>query len=400
MDDRRRLFLSKLKKENITSNGRYIDVNKPEMFDLTVDDILFLRAYHKDPRIAYNVIIQREVSKVQRNSQTVHRDATKPKSQPASKNVKVSRDPRYNDGKHRTKNPIVVLGKRVLIFGVIVCIGVGSMTLFLDYDKDKEDPVKGAYVTMTEGWEYESGNSYMDSPTVPSEEEDDLDYIRQVERAEFIRILCDIFQVDYQTTYTKLVEMTDNFTDDEYLAGRHPLVSCKGMSIDADSEEEFLVYAVRVIAQDPGRVDLTQAEVCVNNGYESGTDYNAMIAKWAGVLDVDPALVYGIMKAETGFSSELFIEGNNPGGLKDGSGFWIFDNKEAGIIELMMEIIKYQYNGANTIEEMARIHCPINDPDDTQGLNRNWVRNVTSGYEEGREIFERMGFYKNNGLSY
>ena len=174
------------------------------------------------------------------------------------------------------------------------------------------------------------------------------------------------------------------------------------MQIDADSEEEFLVYAVRVIAQAPSRVGLTEDEVCIDNGYDSGTDYVAMIAKWSEVLNVDPALVYGIVQAETGWSSDLFVNGNNPGGLKDGEsyGFWIFKNKEAGLLELMMEIVKYQYKGAITIEQMAQIHCPVDDPNDTEGLNRNWVKNVTNGYKEGREIFEQMGFYKNNGLSY
>ena len=266
------------------------------------------------------------------------------------------------------------------------------------------DGADGLKTGFTDNAGYTSGSDYMDSPTAPSTTEvEDEEYVHQVERAEFIKILCNVFQVDYQTTYSKLVEMTDDFSDPEYLAGRHPLVSCKGMSIDADSEEEFLVYAVRVIAQDPGRVDLTRSDVCMDNGYDSGTNYVEMIAKWARVLDVDPALVYGIMRAETGFQSKLFINGNNPGGLKDGSsssGFWIFPNKEAGIIELMMEIIKYQYKGANTIEEMAKIHCPIDDPEDTQGLNKNWVRNVTNGYETGREIFEEMGYYESNGLSY
>ena len=254
---------------------------------------------------------------------------------------------------------------------------------------------------MTDSPDYTLDSNYMDSPTVPDEVHDE-DYVHQVERAEFIRLLCQVFQVDYQETYSKLVEMTDDFSSGDYLEGKHPLVSCKGMPIDADSEEEFLVYAVRVIAQDPGRVGLTKEEISINNGYDSGTNYVDLIAKWCQVLGEDPALVYGIMNAETGFSSELFIDSHNPGGLKDGTGngFWVFPNKEAGIIELIMEIQKYRYKGADTIEEMARIHCPTNDPEDVNGLNRNWVRNVTSGYEQGREIFEEMGYYKNNGLSH
>ena len=147
-------------------------------------------------------------------------------------------------------------------------------------------------------------------------------------------------------------------------------------------------------------LDLSRNQVNINNGYKSSTNYREIIAKWSAILDVDPALVYGIITAETGWNSEMFMEDNNPAGLKNGSGFWKFHNKEEGIIELMMEIVKYRYKGASTIEEISRIHCPINDPDDVNGLNRNWVSNVTAGYEQGREIFESMGFYKNNGLSY
>ena len=398
MDETRKERLKRINPNNINPNGRYICRDREgtvvDMTTLSVEDIRFLRWYHNDPNIAFNVQVPTTNRRPSANVET---------NKPVNRQVRVSRDQKYNKPKYRLKEPIRVVGKYVIIFGLVVCIGVASLTAILSPNKGGDTSPGGAYVTMTDNPGYTSGSDYMNSPTVPSTPEvEDEEYVHQVERAEFIKILCNVFQVDYQTTYSKLVEMTDDFSDPEYLAGRHPLVSCKGMSIDADSEEEFLVYAVRVIAQDPGRVDLSSSEVCIDNGYDSGTNYVEMIAKWAKVLDVDPALVYGIMRAETGFSSELFMESHNPGGLKDGTGngFWVFPNKEAGIIELMMEIVKYQYKGANTIEEMAKIHCPVNDPEDKNGLNKNWVRNVTNGYEEGREIFEQMGYYESNGLSY
>ena len=398
MDETRKERLKRINPNNINPNGRYIRRDREgtvvDMTTLSVEDIRFLRWYHNNPNIAFNVQVPTTNRRPSANVET---------NKPVNRQVRVSRDQKYNKPKYRLKEPIRVVGKYVIIFGLVVCIGVASLSAILSPNKGGDTSPGGAYVTMTDNPGYTSGSDYMNSPTAPSTPEvEDEEYVHQVERAEFIKILCNVFQVDYQTTYSKLVEMTDDFSDPEYLAGRHPLVSCKGMSIDADSEEEFLVYAVRVIAQDPGRVDLSSSEVCIDNGYDSGTNYVEMIAKWAKVLDVDPALVYGIMRAETGFSSELFMESHNPGGLKDGTGngFWVFPNKEAGIIELMMEIVKYQYKGANTIEEMAKIHCPVNDPEDTEGLNRNWVRNVTNGYEEGREIFEQMGYYESNGLSY
>lgn len=397
MDETRKEQLKRLNPKYIQSNGRYIVRDREgtvvNMTSLSVEDIRFLRWYHQNPDIAYNVVVPDRNKQPSANVRT---------SKPVSKPVTLSREQKYNKPKYRLKEPILVVGKYVVLFGIVVCLSVSAFKIFFKPSEPVQPP-SGAYVTMTEIPEYTSGTGYMESPTTPTTPEiEDEEYAQQIKRAEYIKILCQIFQVDYQTTYTKLVEMTDDFSSDEYLAGRHPLVSCKGMEVDADSEEEFLVYAIRVIAQDPGRVQLTEEEVCINNGYDSGNDYVEMIAKWADILHVDPALVYGIMKAETGFTSPLFMESHNPGGLKDGSGrgFWVFPNKEAGIIELMMEIIKYQYRGAITIEEMAKIHCPVNDPDDVNGLNKNWVRNVTAGYQEGREIFEELGFYKNNGLSY
>ncbi len=397
MEEKRKEQLRRLNPDKIRPNGTVWVQNREGQLvtaTLSVEDIRFLRWHHKNPNIAYQVEVPSVKKRPSANVETI---------EPEGPKVRVSRDQEYTKPKYKLKEPIKKVGRNILIYGMVVCIAVGSMAILLKPDTKEPSP-SGAYVTMTDNPGYTSGTGYMDSPTLPSEPEvEDEEYVKQVERAEYIKILCNIFQVDYQTTYSKLVEMTDDFSDPEYLAGRHPLVSCKGMSIDADSEEEFLVYAVRVIAQDPGRVDLSSDEVCINNGYDSGTDYVKMIAKWAGILDVDPALVYGIMHAETGWTSDLFVNGNNPGGLKDGStgsGFWIFPNKEAGIIELMMEIVKYQYKGAITIEQMAQIHCPVNDPNDKDGLNRHWVENVMYGYEKGRAVFEEMGFYKNNGLSY
>ena len=394
MNEKRKEELRRLKTSNIQPNGTYMVIDKNgsvvSVTKLTIDDIRYLRWYHRDQEIASKVVVP-----VNTNKQPSANVQTK---KPTKKKFVVTRDQKYNKGGYKFQDTMDFVGKVIFIFGLVVVVAVSSFTNILKPSTPEPEP-SGAYISS--GVIDEDDDKHMDIPTDPDVDiEIDVDYQQQVGRAEFIRILCQIFQVDYQTTYSKLVEMTDDFTDPEYLAGRHPLVSCKGMQIDADCEEEFLVYAVRVIAQDPNRVDLTKDEVCINDGYTSGDNYKEIIAKWASILDVDPALVYGIIQAETGWNSKLFIQDNNPAGLKDGGKFWVFKNKEAGIIELMLEIVKYRYMGATTIEEIAAIHCPLDDPEDVNGLNKNWIGNVTAGYEQGREIFEAMGFYKNNGLSY
>ena len=396
MEEKRKEYLRKLQISKIQPNGSYMITDKNgnivSMGRLSVEEVRYLRCYYRNPEIANEVVVPVNTKKQpSANVQT---------KKPTKKKYVVTRDQKYNKGEYKFQDTMEFVGKVVFIFGLVVVVALSCFTDILKPPPAELEP-SGAYISNGELGELEDDDKHMNLPTNPDlEVEIDFDYAKSIERAEFIRILCQIFQVDYQTTYSKLVEMTDDFTDLEYLAGRHPLVSCKGMQIDADCEEEFLVYAVRVIAQDPNRVDLTKDEVCINDGYTSGNNYKEIIAKWSGILDVDPALVYGIIQAETGWNSKLFVQYNNPAGLKDGGKFWVFKNKEAGIIELMLEIVKYRYLGANTIEEIAAIHCPLDDPEDVNGLNKNWVRNVTNGYEQGRKIFEEMGFYKNNGLSY
>ena len=396
MDDSRKERLKRVNINKIRPDGTYWTQNREGQFVtvlLRPEDIRFLRWYHNNPNIAYQVQLPVVNRRPSANVNT---------QKPVGKQVRVSRDQKYTKPKYRLKEPIRIAGKFIVIFGLVVCVATGSLLI-----KSNNEPTPtsgGAYVSMfDDSTTTTSNNGYKEIPTlkwdVDTNEEEET---YEIERDEFIRLLCDVYQVDYNLTYSKLVEITDNFCDSEYLAGRNNFVTCKGMEIDADSEEEFLVYAVRIIAQDPNRVGLKSSEVSIDNGYDSGTDYVQMIAKWSKILGVDPALVYAIMRAETGFDSELLNESNNPAGLKDGTGngFWVFPNKEAGLLELMMEIIKYHNMGAYTIEEIAAIHCPIDDPEDTYGLNHNWIGNVTSCYESGKEIFEEMGYYESNGLSY
>ena len=79
---------------------------------------------------------------------------------------------------------------------------------------------------------------------------------------------------------------------------------------------------------------------------------------------------------------------NNPAGIKTNSGsWWHFDNKEEGIIELMLEILKYQREGAYTIEEISEIHCPLSDPGDVNNINQHWVSNVKDAYNEAQALY-------------
>lgn len=81
------------------------------------------------------------------------------------------------------------------------------------------------------------------------------------------------------------------------------------------------------------------------------------------------------------------MNSNNPAGLRLNGDWWRFSTKEEGLIELALEILKYNRKGAYTIEEIGMIHAPVEDS------NENWVPSVTNIYNSisnNSEILEKL----------
>lgn len=79
----------------------------------------------------------------------------------------------------------------------------------------------------------------------------------------------------------------------------------------------------------------------------------------ANTYEIDYDMLYAIAKLETGnFTSDLFINNNNPGGLR-GSDWLSFNSKQEGIME-MARLLKRNYinQGLDTIDEIATKYCP------------------------------------------
>jgi hypothetical protein len=200
--------------------------------------------------------------------------------------------------------------------------------------------------------------------------------------------------------------LTDNFQDPGYLY-EYTLenVSCKGSGqLRCQSDEELISYSMRVFDQDPGRFGLTESQLSrkVNDYSRPKTmeDYKQIIFDLCKVHNADPALIYAIVRQETGFSSDYFMNYNNQGGIFFDGQIATFDTLEAGILELIHEVDKYERMGATTIEEIRDIHCPLNDKNDKQGLNYYWAPNVTQFYQEIKPEFGRMEieYQVNHGL--
>lgn len=101
----------------------------------------------------------------------------------------------------------------------------------------------------------------------------------------------------------------------------------------------------------------------------------------------DPFLAAAITMQETGGTSNLLVNYNNPGGLMDPKYNWqkaqTFNSLSQGIDAMIKNLSGYEskYN-ARTIEEIGAVYCPVGAKNDPNNLNKFWVTNVTKFYTQ------------------
>lgn len=112
----------------------------------------------------------------------------------------------------------------------------------------------------------------------------------------------------------------------------------------------------------PGKV--TTELIIVNIDYQPFeiNTYDDMIEYWCMVYEVDSNLATAIARLETGhYTSEVFTECNNFGGMIGSKGFMEFRNSMEGC-EAFVGMLKYGYidQGLDTPEKMQPKYCPVN----------------------------------------
>lgn len=367
--------IRQLDPSKITKNGYYFDVDGTNMFLLTDEEILAMRAYYKDSLIASSRVMK----------------------QRKNKNYKVTKNQIYSDGKHtarKTSKKSPCGYKFVVVSGLIVAVTIYSVSLLASafntpvieeqtYQLQEEVRLEPITLSNMELADEAVRSIPLNTNLVGSSPEQVLNenvvlvssiMDENKERREWVQKYCDIYQVDFDITYNRLVEITNNFTDSEYLNGHILGVTCKGVEVFASSEEELILYYVRCVKQKPLSLGISTDNLYVHNDYVSTDDYATMIGYYNNLVGADPVLSYAITQAETSWNSELFRDSNNPAGLRINGNWWRFDTKEEGFIELALEILKFNRMGAYTIEEIGAIHAPVEDN------NENWIPNVTDAY--------------------
>ena len=351
----------------VNSDGRYFNPNTMSMFNLTLEEIYYLRKYYNDdmdnPKIAKNVRIIVKTNRTPVNN--------------SNSNYRLTREQKYNNGLYKLKKQIKRELTAFLVIGGIVVSLVGALNYFTEKSDNYIDTFEEPIFVI------ESNELKRDV----------ILNVDDVNRKELIKKICDIYQVNYDVVYKVIEKITENFSSIGYLEGKIDGVSCKGEDVVAKTDEELFIYIIRVIKQDPSRWSIDTSNLYINNGYDSGDDYCNQIEYVSNVLGVDKHLMYAIVQSECGFDSQVFNELNNPGGIKNNDGnWWKFDTKEEGFLELGMEILKYyRWIGEpssrldeETISKIRDIHAPLSDG------NIYWLSNVLSVLEYAQANSEEL----------
>lgn len=127
----------------------------------------------------------------------------------------------------------------------------------------------------------------------------------------------------------------------------------------------------------------SKEETCV---FDSISCKIAEKGKELGLNEEQILISIAISKWETGnYTSSLFKNNNNVGGMYCNGSFIKYDSLDAGIHAFVSNLKNNYFDiGLTTIETIGSKYCPIGAKNDPTGLNKNWVPGVTQKLNELR----------------
>ena len=375
--------ITKLNIKYVDDNGFYSDYDKGVFLRLNDKEIIELRRYHNNRLIAKNrARVKNTKFKVDIYNKNLVRRRARLKRNKRKRRI-IKRWIRRNGTTLIISVTIGVVLTAGLIFNGKGLIRKGSTNIGLETSTSDDKKVKTSFPSNSKGTHLTFKGDVVNSEGTLIASEDEVVNDEEQEIKEIIRKYCDIYNVNYDIVYDLLVNMTDNFSSDDFYEGRIDGIRCKGADVEADSNEELLIYAIRHIKQLPEDFGLTKEDLYVDSNFVDSKDYFAEIKYYSRVFGLDECLVAAIVQSETGFDSDLFNNINNPAGLRASKDeWWAFDNKAQGFIELCLEIRKYYskigYSHFEVNDDIIALigdeHAPKEDN------NIYWLGNVISNY--------------------
>ena len=197
-------------------------------------------------------------------------------------------------------------------------------------------------------------------------------------KEDIIKFYSNIYSLDYEMVYNKILLLTDNFRNDYYHKTIMDSTTLKDRSIDITSMEMGLMLLIRDMYFNTYKFDFNKS-INTNIEYIVDLTEEQIIGKTCDLIGISPELTYGICSLESGhFTSRRWLEENNPSGLIF-NGKWVkMPSSYAGILEQSLESWKYTYDNKHTLREIAEVHL-TGTPDETS----NWENIVEEFMEKG-----------------
>lgn len=227
---------------------------------------------------------------------------------------------------------------------------------------------------------------------------------------EYIYKYCEIYNIKYNLAYEIASNQTNNFKSNSFIYNNN----IDGTRVYKDSRkfkslELGVLSYIRHLSQIPEDFGYSKLNIYKENNYTDSKNYEETIKYYSDLIGISKELILAIVYSESGVNLDGpgFVNRNNPGNLIGNTeyGFREFDNKEQGIIELILTI-KYKYfvdmNLENsdmllTIKSIQKYFCPEDDPKvkKSENINKYWLENVTNLYLR----LENDYYYYSNNLN-
>ena len=210
--------IRRLDPNKINARGYYADLSSTSMFLLTDEEIREARRFFRRPDLAKD----RKISKQTYQSYKCQR--TSPKS---PSRIRIP----------KKLVPVALIGGTVIAISVGFVGNLKSSHEYLDPTMNVQaalkseivtvDPEEPITVVLEPTSSLDEVSELVTNPTTPSiptssvleeKEEESI----EAKRERWVHHFCDIYQVDFDIVYQKLVEVTNNFTNDDYLHGHIP----------------------------------------------------------------------------------------------------------------------------------------------------------------------------------
>lgn len=220
---------------------------------------------------------------------------------------------------------------------------------------------------------------FLENSDVEEEEEETEEEIAariEEERIEEIKNIiyfyADVYSLDQQIIYEIISDETNSFTSEDFYNLIINDMIVKNRNYTAYTVEELFIITIRDIYYNSSDYGYIFSEIYTGIEYITDLSETEQIGVLSDIFNIDKYTLYGITAYETGiFESSLYINKNNPGGIKF-SGEWAsFPSTYAGFIESALIIHGYTViDGLSTLGEIGAKYAL------QEGEDSSWANNV------------------------